>query len=409
MRSIFKIARSPTRRLRPRETVNDIAESLDAALSERRFQPLPAWLEARFHADTGADSSRMLLQAALAAALVNNVTMLAEWTLTPDVFALAAALHVGFVTPLLLILAAMVRPDASPRRREWTGVAIPALLCLQVAVIFSMSQAPGRAYYLDLFAVIAILGNTSLPLGSRGSLWVTTLCLGSMALLARVPEGGAGRQAPIALCAVMTLYAAFQRERNARRAYILDLRHRLRVAEVGEEARHDPLTGLSNRRRLAEVVETIWAQNDSLVCPISVVLFDVDRFKAFNDLYGHQAGDDCLRRVAACAAQGRPDEACVAARYGGEEFILVMPRTPIDEARRVAERLRAAVVALRIPHAGGEELGVVTASFGVAAANHVSLKFADLTDAADGALYEAKGAGRNRVQLAPARAATRAA
>jgi diguanylate cyclase (GGDEF)-like protein len=388
-----------------------VGESLDAALCERRFQPLPAWLEARFHADTGADASRALLQAAIAAALVNNVTILAEWTLTRDVFLVAAALHVGLVTPLLLILAAFVAPDASPRRREWTGLAIPALLCLQVAVVYLLSDAPGRAYYLDLFAVIAILGNTSLPLGSRGSLWVTTLCLGLMAVLAPAQDGGAGRQAPIALCAVMTLYAAFQRERNARRAYMLDLRHRLRMAEVGEEARNDPLTGLANRRRLTEVVETIWAQNDPLVCPISVVLFDVDRFKAFNDLYGHQAGDDCLRRVAACAALERPDDECVAARYGGEEFMLVLPRTPIEEARRVAERLRAAVVALRIPHAGGEELGVVTASFGVAAADNVGLKFAELTAAADGALYEAKGAGRNRVQLAHAGAArsTRAA
>jgi diguanylate cyclase (GGDEF)-like protein len=412
LKPIFKIARSPSRRLRPRDDVDSVEKSLDAALSERRFQPLPEWLEARFHADTGADGSRVLLQAALAAALVNNVTMLAEWTLTPDVFVLAAALHLGLVTPLLLILAACIRSDASPQRRELTGLAIPAVLCLQVAIIYLMSGAPGRAYYLDLFAVIAILGNTSLPLGSRGSLWVTTICLGLMALLGYAPHDGAGRQAPIALGAVMTLHAAFQRERNARRAYMLDLRHRLRVAEVGEEARHDPLTGLANRRRLTEVVEKIWAQQDPLVCPISVVLFDVDRFKAFNDIYGHQAGDDCLRRVAACAAQERSDESSVAARYGGEEFILVLPRTPIEEARRVAERLRAAVVALRIPHGGGEELGVVTASFGVAAANHVSVKFADLTAMADGALYEAKGSGRNRVELAretPAGAATRAA
>ena len=386
-------------------------ELLDAALSERRFQPLPEALEARFHADTGADSSRTLIQAAIAAALFNNVTLLAEWTLTPDVFALAASLHIGLVTPLLLVLAALIPTDSSAGRREAAALAIPLLLALQVGAIYTMSEAPGRAFYLDLFAVIAILGNTSLPLSSRGSLWLTTICLALMAALSQTHVGTAGRQAPIALCAVMTLYAAFQRERNARRAYMLDLRHRLRMAEVGEEARHDPLTGLANRRRLAEVVETIWAQDDPLICPISVVLFDVDRFKAYNDLYGHQAGDECLRRVAACASQERPDEECVAARYGGEEFMLVLPRTPLAEARRVAERLRAAVVAQRIPHAGGEELGVVTASFGVAAATTTGFKFAELTAAADGALYEAKGAGRNRVQVAPpgATGATRAA
>jgi diguanylate cyclase (GGDEF)-like protein len=200
---------------------------------------------------------------------------------------------------------------------------------------------------------------------------------------------------------VLTLYAAFQRERNARRAYLLDLRHRMRVAEAGAEARHDPLTGLANRRRLDEVAASLWAKDSPLVSPISVVLFDVDRFKAFNDLYGHQAGDECLRRVAACAAQEVEDDGCVAARYGGEEFLLLLPRTGIEEAWRVAERLRAAVVAQRIPHAGGEELGVVTASFGVASADNSAMKFDGLTAAADGALYEAKRGGRNRVQLAP--------
>jgi len=409
LKPAFKISRSTTRRLGPRGASNGIAQDLDEALSDRRFQPLPEGLEARFYADTAIDSSRALLQAALAAALVNNVTLLAEWTLTPDVFGICAALHIGLVTPLLLILAAFVRPEVSPLKRDLAGLAIPTLLALQVGVVYLMSASPGRAFYLDLFAVIAILGNTSLPLSSRASLWMTTVCLGLMALLAVTPVGAVGRQAPVALCAVLTLHAAFQRERNARRAYLLDLRHRLRVAEVGAEARHDPLTGLANRRRLDEMVETLWAQDSPMVSPISVVLFDVDRFKAYNDLYGHQAGDECLRRVAACAAQEADDDGCIAARYGGEEFLVLLPRTPIEEARRVAERLRAAVVAQRVPHAGGEELGVVTASFGVASADNAMMKFEALTAAADAALYEAKRGGRNRVNLAPPLPNSRAA
>jgi diguanylate cyclase (GGDEF)-like protein len=186
-----------------------------------------------------------------------------------------------------------------------------------------------------------------------------------------------------------------------RRAYLLDLRHRLRVAEAGLEARHDPMTGLANRRRLEEVAAKLWAEETSHVSPVSVVLYDVDRFKAFNDLYGHQAGDECLRRVATCALEEIGAEDDVAARYGGEEFILLLPRTPLDEARRVAERLRVAVTALRIPHAGGAELGVVTASFGVASAELPQLTFEQLTAEADAALYAAKRGGRNCVLAAP--------
>ena len=99
--------------------------------------------------------------------------------------------------------------------------------------------------------------------------------------------------------------------------------------------------------------------------------------RPINDLYGHQAGDECLQRVAACALDEIGAEDDVAARYGGEEFMLLLPRTPLEEARRVAERLRAAVAALRIPHAGGEELGVVTASFGVASADIRARSFPD--------------------------------
>jgi diguanylate cyclase (GGDEF)-like protein len=401
LKPIFKIRRTTTRRQKPRDVSNSVAEDLDLALSDRRFQRLPEALEARFFTDTAVDASRALVRAALASALVNNVTLLAEWTLTPDAVIFSAALHFGVVTPLLLMLAASVRPDSTPFRRDLTGAAIPALLAVQVAVVYLMSQAPSRGFYLDLFAVIAILGNTSLPLSSRTSLWMTTFCLTLMAALARTPAGAVGRQAPIALCAVLTLYAAFQRERNTRRAYLLDLRHRLRVEEAGAEARHDPLTGLANRRRLDEVAASLWAKDSPLVSPISVVLFDVDRFKAFNDLYGHQAGDDCLRRVAGCAAREIEGEGCVAARYGGEEFLILLPRTSAEEARRVAERLRAAVVAERVPHAGGEELGVVTASFGVASADSRAFTFDGLTAAADGALYEAKRGGRNCVHVAP--------
>ena len=189
----------------------------------------------------------------------------------------------------------------------------------------------------------------------------------------------------------------------------------MRVAEVGLEARHDPLTRLANRRRLEEAAQALWASPHGLVSPISVVLYDVDRFKTFNDLYGHQAGDECLQRVAACALEEIGAEDDVAARYGGEEFILLLPRTPLDEARRVAERLRAAVAALRIPHAGGEELGVVTASFGVACADIRICSFADADGGGRrGALprqarrpqsragRHAAGGAEGRLRLAPA-------
>ncbi len=403
MNGLFTLARHPSRRRKPRETGS--SRALDEALANRRMRALPAWLEERFQKETAEDQTRALYRAALAAAIVYNVQLIAEWSLTRDAFALSAALHFGLITPALLLIAAFTRSATTPLRRDLMGVAIPMLVASQVAVTYFASASPGAPYYLSQFAVIAILCNASLPVSARACLWTTALCLALLAAVARIPHGApggvyVGGLIPVALCALMTLHSAFQRNRQARRAFLVDLRQSLRVAEVGQEARHDPLTGLANRRRLEETAAKLWANESAHVSPISVVLYDVDRFKAFNDLYGHQAGDDCLRRVAACALTeiGAADD--VAGRYGGEEFILLLPRTPLEEARRVAERLRAAVAALRIAQAGGEDLGVVTASFGVASADSSQRSFEDLTAEADAALYRAKRSGRNRVLAA---------
>jgi len=128
-------------------------------------------------------------------------------------------------------------------------------------------------------------------------------------------------------------------------------------------------------------------------------MIDVDHFKQFNDCYGHQRGDACLRDVAAAISDGlfHPDD--VAARYGGEEFAVVLPRTSTDNAARVAERIRAAVLNMRRPHMTSSH-GVVTVSVGAAAAYPVAHGNPEaVVKAADEALYLSKNEGRNRTTL----------
>ena len=400
---LFQLVRSPSRRrvTRGRDGLDSL-RNLDEALSDRRLRPLPEVFEARFQAETAEDQGRALFRASLATALVYNIQLLAEVSLTPDAVGFAAALHFGFVTPALLLIAAFARSTTDPLRRDLMSGAMPILIALQVTMTYFVSAADRAPEYVTFLAVIAILGNSILPLSSRAALWVTAICLALLAFVVRAPhmadhEMLMGQMIPLSICVLLTLPSAFQRNREARRTYLLDLRNRMRMAEVGLEARHDALTNLANRRRLEEAAGQLWAKDNGMVAPISVVLYDVDRFKAFNDLYGHQAGDECLKRIASCALEEIGADDDVAARYGGEEFILLLPRTPLEEARRVAERLRAAVVALRIPHSGGEELGVATASFGVACADSTACGYEALTAAADEALYRAKRGGRNRV------------
>ena len=132
--------------------------------------------------------------------------------------------------------------------------------------------------------------------------------------------------------------------------------------------------------------------------PLAVVMIDIDWFKDFNDSYGHQRGDDCLRQVAAALADGLSRTGDAIARYGGEEFAVILPATDLEGAVRVAEQLRRRVQALGIPNQASQYSGVVTVSCGVAAIEpNLATDSQVLVAAADRALYEAKKAGRNRV------------
>lgn len=132
--------------------------------------------------------------------------------------------------------------------------------------------------------------------------------------------------------------------------------------------------------------------------PLSLVMIDVDRFKSFNDRYGHQAGDECLRAVGRAISGIRNGPAYESARYGGEEFALLLPGSDEIASACLAEQARALVASLAIPHAGNPEGGFVSASLGVATARPAQGgSMADLVREADGYLYEAKRTGRNRV------------
>jgi diguanylate cyclase (GGDEF)-like protein len=159
----------------------------------------------------------------------------------------------------------------------------------------------------------------------------------------------------------------------------------------------DGLTGVRNRRGFDEQLAAEWGRSVREGSALSVVLLDVDFFKRYNDHYGHQAGDACLRAVAACLRQAVKRPADLVARYGGEEFACLLPGTPLDGALAFARQLGAAVEALALEHAQSTVSPVVTVSLGVCATDGNQPGTADaLLRAADAQLYAAKAAGRNR-------------
>ena len=165
-------------------------------------------------------------------------------------------------------------------------------------------------------------------------------------------------------------------------------------------AQTDGLTGLANRRHFDETLNREWRRATREGTSLALLLIDADRFKLYNDRYGHAAGDHCLQQVAAAVAGAARRPGDLAARYGGEEFVLLLPNTDLPGAMAVAERLRQDVLAMELEHLGNPPVGVVSISLGAACGAPLpdtAVETDALLRAADVALYAAKTSGRNRV------------
>jgi diguanylate cyclase (GGDEF)-like protein len=162
----------------------------------------------------------------------------------------------------------------------------------------------------------------------------------------------------------------------------------------------DGLTHIPNRRFFEETLGKEWARATRNGLPLSLVMMDIDNFKAYNDNYGHGAGDECLQHVARALKNALTRPMDLVARYGGEEFVALLPETDAQGAKHVGEGLRSAVQGLGIPHEYSETSARVTISIGVATHSRETSRESALAlqQAADQALYRAKEKGRNQVQ-----------
>ncbi|MDH0897498.1 MULTISPECIES: diguanylate cyclase [unclassified Pseudomonas] len=179
------------------------------------------------------------------------------------------------------------------------------------------------------------------------------------------------------------------------RNHLLAQKQRLQLQRLTQL---DGLTGIANRRRFDQALALQWQRLAELAQPLGLLMVDVDGFKAYNDYYGHLAGDEVLRGVAETLEGHMRRHADLAARYGGEEFACILPATDLEQAAEVAEAIREAVVDLCIPHAGSPVSDWVSVSIGCASVvPAVESTPRELLAAADDRLYRAKSEGRNRV------------
>ena len=160
----------------------------------------------------------------------------------------------------------------------------------------------------------------------------------------------------------------------------------------------DSLTGIANRRNFERVMEKEWRRGYRSDGPLGLLMIDVDHFKSYNDHYGHQSGDECLRQVARVLKDALQRPGDIICRYGGEEFAAILPDTPTEGAIIVAEKLRSEMEKTSLPHQHSMVANVVTLSIGAASIKPTKAGTpATLIEQADQALYMAKERGRNRV------------
>jgi diguanylate cyclase (GGDEF)-like protein len=204
--------------------------------------------------------------------------------------------------------------------------------------------------------------------------------------------------------AVSLILIPMQRVYRAREARLLRERERLEAhnAKLAHRAASDGLLSIANRREFERVLKLEWRRAARERQPLGLLMIDIDCFKRFNDSYGHQHGDTCLRAVAGVlkAAAARPGD--LVARYGGEEMVVLMPHTSLEGANLMAERIHTMLTERALPFPDSPVAAHVTVSIGVASLLPVrDANRATLVQQADEGLYMAKEAGRNRTASVP--------
>jgi diguanylate cyclase (GGDEF)-like protein len=369
----------------------------------KRRLAFPSAIEQQFQSDTASRRCQRLTTGILVSAVIYNLFLIGDWLLVPDVLWRATVLHLGLVTPWMLVAAWIISRGPSRLVREGLAASVPLVIILQIDYGFAITTSEYAGRYQYVVIPTLLYTNVSLHrLTFPFALAVTSVIVvahSTLVLCAGNVSTAVGIIVLVQLlaCAYITIIANYTMERDLRRAYLYSLRDRLRHAEADAASRRDALTGLANRHHLQAELGKLWAMPDDQVSPVSVILVDIDHFKPLNDRYGHGAGDLCLKRVAAILTAELRDDEDRAVRFGGEEFLLLLPNMVLPDAMRIAERARKAIEAAAIPNEGVGLRGIVTASFGVASSSIADLAAAELIAAADSALYAAKRKGRNQV------------
>lgn len=403
---------------RPPEGGGPEQEAASAWLAGDRFRldlVFPPVLEALFTADTEAARLRALRVVNGAGCAVSIAIVPVIWMVLPDARGAIERQFVGGVIPMALLYAVLVRTRLSLAVKEWLQISMAVAMGLLIGSVLRMSRHSPESYFFGSLMLLGVLS----AIGGRVSFRATSVLMAGLtavfdAMIWAMPgvpvESGVGLSLMWTFSAFYVLYGNWQYEAELRRGYalaLLERRARDDLAGANRElarlAERDALTDLANRRSYEAWLSLHWGRAAADGGRIGLIVADIDRFKLYNDHYGHAGGDACLRAVAACLRDGLRGTSDHLARLGGEEFVILLPGLPLEACGDVAERIRRCVEAMALPHAGAGPGTIVTISCGAASLQVTpETSPATLFDLADAALYRAKEGGRNRVCLGEA-------
>lgn len=369
--------------------------------------------EGQFLIATSESRKRKFVTAIVFALVIYNLFIFYDAIVRPDILVEIINIRLLYTTvPCLLLTLGILKSNRIVFYEILAGAGI-LITALGISAITLKTKSGYAAADVMTFPLVLLVGNTILPFRFRSVLPVNMLAIIvflSCLLLHETIPIESRRTAVVVLFATSfyTLFAVARNEKNER----INFMHRLLEEERSNEilrintalfnlSRTDSLTGLCNRRHFDEHLENTLKFIIDNEEEVGLIIFDVDRFKWYNDGFGHQMGDSCLRQIATAAHSVCCDSSRLLARIGGEEFAVVVKRPYSRDVISVAEQVRSAIAALSIPHPQNDPLGIVTISLGVAisSADH-PMSSSGLLRAADGALYLAKNNGRNRIEVA---------
>ena len=369
-------------------------------------------LEQHYLADTLAARNNRFFIMGVIAIFLYNLFLITDREMLPDVYLTAWKIRLGIVTPAMVICMAIVRWRAFVRFFDFFADFLILLTSGSIILILDLSHHPNVVHYHTGVILIVMFGNIVVRLKfwhAFGVSWLTFFLyvLTVTNITPMTPPVMINSSVVLFSAIIISLIANYQMERDLRWNYLRNLLTEIETirlekakAELELLSSSDVLTGLANRRHCDVFLDTEWQMGIRYRTQLSMLFLDVDDFKAYNDHYGHQAGDICLQKIAIIIKEcvHRPQDLC--ARYGGEEFIILLPNTSRESALQLAEKIRNNVELENIPHAYSRASSHVTISIGVVSMiPQAGLNQNILVEMADKALYNAKNLGRNQIQV----------